>query len=1089
MFTFQFSRRYTLTCLISLVFLLTGCINSSSNDDQDNTDATGEDVIIRMLLLDSVSGTPIGGDVASLDIQVTIKGEALDHVTSQDGVITNTLTPDQGVFEFSIKDLVPSSEDPIEFKMITKVDGYMSANSSFLVEQDGISEFSIEMLNVDVGITPPGISQVEATGEANAEAGVVETINVVAGSPNETGGSASVSIPEGVHISTADGDPLVGDLTVSTIFFNNTTDSALAAFPGGFEVTNLVDQTGVEQEGIPIVAGFTRIEITDTEGNKAKTFDSPISITIQVPSDALNPETGNTIQLGDNWPIWSYDEDTEKWSEEGFGTASGPENGYFTVSFEASHLSVYSIMWIGDYCKRSRELLVEGNPSSLPVNFEITSDGYQKSFQYSGSSIRFSYVPGKTPVTIKALYADTEILSAEDVNLCIPSSLPLSLDFSKVNTTVVELTVRDGDENPVADKMIIIRNTDSGSTIFPGRTDENGLLVVENLLVAGNYNVQVIFGETLYGGKRVPIPIIQKTFTLEDLETNTIEMALPSLTTLTVQVTSSNNNAGNLPIYIKREEGAYTKVGYTDSVGKLIIPHPFFVDDVYSVRVNLALAQYTEETAPLEKDTHTVELKLPDILELTVSASSSSNEPVKGAQVWLREASETTQNTWHSLGVTGSNGQTTLSGLIGNILYDVKIYFSESERSIVDKILLTSENHALAFLDVPVVPLYVVVINDDGEPVEGLPVYITKSVSPKNQGKTDSNGALTIQNMFIGDSYNLFLDLPYDEAHLEFSSDAMKETGNELQLDVALRDLEVTVTDYTGQPVYGNQGEVSLVVLHDPLVYHPYRSIRTHDRDSHLPIGQTSEESSLTFGPLRKGETYTLVGGNRSWLSSIQEVKIATAYPNTVNIQLPQPDKSLFTLEEVTMANESLTPEPIIDDMFRATLNDVSVANTETFSIGVKLGVNQVGVSANTIENARVIMNIGTASNQNNISITLDPVALSGKETVSIDSLPSQISANIGYHTQLTMSSADIITTDGNLIVFYPQKFYEEVRNLNRLLDDPISNQAFDYSVSIITPNMPQVANSWVEWTEGSILLPPSPDFEINTISGKAVTD
>ncbi len=168
----------------------------------------------------------------------------------------------------------------------------------------------------------------------------------------ESVGTARITIPAGTVARDATGNMASGALKLTVTKYANSDVDALVAFPGGF-TPNVTDSSGTQLPGGAtsgsgnfVTGGFAQFNLTDSTGKAIKKFDTPVTLTIDLPKTSKNPSTGATIKAGDKYPVWSFDEVTGKWVFEAEGivqdkTPASASN--FEVVFSSTHLSYWNL--------------------------------------------------------------------------------------------------------------------------------------------------------------------------------------------------------------------------------------------------------------------------------------------------------------------------------------------------------------------------------------------------------------------------------------------------------------------------------------------------------------------------------------------------------------------------------------------------------------------------------------------------------------------------------------------------------------------------------------------------------------------------
>ncbi|MFK7859235.1 MAG: hypothetical protein AB8B64_10450 [Granulosicoccus sp.] len=133
----------------------------------------------------------------------------------------------------------------------------------------------------------------------------------------------------------SDGQIITGPVLLSMTSVDVSNPADLAAFPGDFVGRT---ETGVDS---PIVSlGVTNFEFTTPDGTPVQLAEGA-EATILIPVYAERYPDGTPVMVGDNIPLWSLDEETGQWIQEGEGTVVGNEDSPTGLSLQAtvSHFS------------------------------------------------------------------------------------------------------------------------------------------------------------------------------------------------------------------------------------------------------------------------------------------------------------------------------------------------------------------------------------------------------------------------------------------------------------------------------------------------------------------------------------------------------------------------------------------------------------------------------------------------------------------------------------------------------------------------------------------------------------------------------
>lgn len=272
----------------------------------------------------------------------------------------------------------------------------------------------------------------------------------------ESVGTAKITIPAGTVARDAAGNLASGALSLTVTKYANSDVDALVAFPGGF-TPNVTDSSGTQLPGGAssgsgnfVTGGFAQFNLTDSSGKAIKKFDTPVTLTIDLPKSSKNPNTGNPIAAGDIYPVWSFDEVTGKWVFEANGqvrdkTPASASN--FEVVFQSTHLSYWNLDYFeSDNCTGSINIARSPTGDTRPLYLDIVgvegSRFYRAINGVTDSALTLAYSPRiNVNVTIKDSRGDV-VGTAFNQNLCsgvnISTSQLPTITYATLQTNVTE---------------------------------------------------------------------------------------------------------------------------------------------------------------------------------------------------------------------------------------------------------------------------------------------------------------------------------------------------------------------------------------------------------------------------------------------------------------------------------------------------------------------------------------------------------------------------------------------------------------------------------------------------------------------------
>jgi len=340
----------------AIILLLAGLMFSSScNKLKDAAD--GAKLIIDYNLIettidvqfyDAATGELIGRN-DDMSVNARITGRDSEGVMDVTGVQHQSMqyASQSGILGLALllnSSFTPSLTKPISFNVVGNVPGYLATSQKVTLVAPGRTQIRVNMVRLDN--PPEGVTVSRETGVSSAIAGRVENPATV----QTPGGRARIELPAGIVLRDAGGEPLSGSLNMTVVHFDNTVEEALASFPGGLMPT-VTRSDGSAEDGMFYSAGFVAIELTDASGRQAATFeDGTISLEAIINPQTFNPETNGNVAAGDQVPLWSYNENTGEWKEEGVANII-QNGGELTSTVELTHLSYYNFVWFyGSYC-------------------------------------------------------------------------------------------------------------------------------------------------------------------------------------------------------------------------------------------------------------------------------------------------------------------------------------------------------------------------------------------------------------------------------------------------------------------------------------------------------------------------------------------------------------------------------------------------------------------------------------------------------------------------------------------------------------------------------------------------------------------
>lgn len=303
----------------------------------------------------AVSFLNVNGGASNVkNVRVTLIDSA-GMVVSSNGVSLSTLEVSGGVMSIGLDPKASfSREKPYRFFIRAEADGYMPNFRPVAITDNGPNYIPIYMLSLE---SPPssGLSSAVNT-IAAVNNGVLQNTQEIATNRFGLGELPPLTIrmKEGTRM-LCDGKPVEvqGPLNYQLTFGIPRDSNANRVFPGGFEVTDAVDEKGnrlnwPNDPAFFTTAGWFSMQM-NIGGTGVNGFSKPLDVTMPIRKGTVNPENQKPVEKGSVIPLWSVDERTGVWKKEGQVTVEEDANG-LVGRFSVSHLSTYNIDYKGVQC-------------------------------------------------------------------------------------------------------------------------------------------------------------------------------------------------------------------------------------------------------------------------------------------------------------------------------------------------------------------------------------------------------------------------------------------------------------------------------------------------------------------------------------------------------------------------------------------------------------------------------------------------------------------------------------------------------------------------------------------------------------------
>lgn len=428
--------------LVSTLLYLPGCdITDPTEGLKVILNTKERNTMVSFVILDSKTNMPIGINT-NTDIKLTVTGKDSDKIIDLLNRSKTEFSVPKGHITFAIRDeITPSQSNPIEFTVVIEADGYITTSTPVSISSTKGNPFRIYMASktdLPTGVSGKDKAQagsVDGTGRTIGEI-VLETDRDV-----RTNTTMQITIKPGTLITDANGTPLSGNLEASFFHFNNMDDASLQSFPGGFsaQVTNQNNQ----QESVYFTTGgFASIQITDQSGRRARNFDPPIEIYMEMDADTKD-HSGSTVNPGSEVPIWSYNDFSGEWAFEENAVIEQGTEGNLAVNFESNHLSWWNIDWYGPACYLGTRVDILGVMGQMTGKLKRASDGtlmgWYPTRPIAGGTtfVQFYFAPYSLPAIFELYDINNNLVGSTQISdLCTVQQAEINL----TGTTEVNFT-------------------------------------------------------------------------------------------------------------------------------------------------------------------------------------------------------------------------------------------------------------------------------------------------------------------------------------------------------------------------------------------------------------------------------------------------------------------------------------------------------------------------------------------------------------------------------------------------------------------------------------------------------------------------
>ncbi len=378
-----------------IVILFAGCKNPA----EDVQIIVNTDIFKSPTLIQFVNAKK--GAAGPQDFNVTITGPNAALVRTSTGGKTFKAT--SGLLNLLLdRSADPTPTNPVKFTVVATVPGFAPVFQDVVI----------------TSATDPTLYQVAVAEYANPAVGasaVVDTKAIVGGTtstditittPVNAGivQKTDITVPSGTAFLDAAGATITGSQLESRVVFTGTaTNGTTPVAPGGNLAANVIGSNGQPIAGGVMLypAGSVAIDMF-AGGKEIKTFTKPVIVDMEVSDSMINPTTNQPVKAGETIPMWSLNDETGQWKEEGNATFTTNTAGKLVAKMPITHLTT----WTAAFKYGSTALGTCPNPATVIINkpastsverFQIT--GLQSPVGTTRDIVEFS--AGETTKTVQ----------------------------------------------------------------------------------------------------------------------------------------------------------------------------------------------------------------------------------------------------------------------------------------------------------------------------------------------------------------------------------------------------------------------------------------------------------------------------------------------------------------------------------------------------------------------------------------------------------------------------------------------------------------------------------------------------------------
>lgn len=379
------------TAFVVMMILFAGCKNPA----EDVQIIVNTDIFKSPMLLQFVNARPDLDGPQTFDVTITGPGASLVRTTTGGkdfkvaGGLLNLLLD---------RSATPTEANPVKFTVVATAPGYAPTYQDVIVtnEKDPIiyrvsmNQYANPAANTGAVVATKGMTNGTAVGDQ------VITTATNAGMALKT----VVTLPSGTVLLDGSGQPVGGDQVEARVIHYSA--AGASNMPGGSFASNVIGANGQPiADGVDFnLAGAVSIDMF--YGSKeVKKFSKPVIVDIEVNNTMINPNTNQVIKENETIPMWSLDDLTGQWKNEGEATFVKNNAGVLVARMQITHLSGYGAGFLSTACGTTRPRVTINRPASDLAEETFT-------INYNGHQAWATMTKGQTTATVNLSFARRE---------------------------------------------------------------------------------------------------------------------------------------------------------------------------------------------------------------------------------------------------------------------------------------------------------------------------------------------------------------------------------------------------------------------------------------------------------------------------------------------------------------------------------------------------------------------------------------------------------------------------------------------------------------------------------------------------------